>query len=126
MLGNIRRGPFAAPTETEQIQYLLTRVRSDRHHADVENHCMEHVLSYQRRVAEIKVIFTRWFGLARQQASHLAYQRGGRVVISQLEFDVGIIDRELETASMHHWRPQWHAMAQAGFFTMVLVVGKWI
>ena len=59
MLANIRRGPFAVPTETEQIEYLLTRVRSDRHRADFENHGMEHVLSYQRRVAETKANFMR-------------------------------------------------------------------
>ena len=55
-----------------------------------------------------------------------AYQRGGRVVIHHLEFDAGIIDKELETAGLHHWRPQWHAMAQAGFCTMDPVIGKWI
>ena len=59
MLANIRRGPFAAPTEEEHVEYLLTRVRSDRHRADFENYGMEHVLSYQRRVLETKANFLR-------------------------------------------------------------------
>ena len=46
MLANIRRGPFSLPTETEQIEYLLTRVRTDRPKSDFENYGMEHVLSY--------------------------------------------------------------------------------
>ena len=48
MLGNIRRGPFAVPTDEEKIEYLLTRVQSDRQRAEFENYGMEHVLSYQR------------------------------------------------------------------------------
>ena len=57
MLANIRRGPFAAPTGEEKIEYLLTRVRSDRQRADFENYGMEHVLSYQRRIAATKENF---------------------------------------------------------------------
>ena len=59
MLANIRRGPFASPTPEEHVEYLLTRVRSDRQRADFENYGMEHVLSYQRRVCETKANFLR-------------------------------------------------------------------
>ena len=70
MLANIRRGPFAAPTEEEHVEYLLTRVRSDRHRADFENYGMEHVLSYQRRVFETKANF-----LQRNQITPLGITR---------------------------------------------------
>ena len=59
MLANIRRGPFSPPTETEQVEYLLTRVRSDRQRGDFENYGLEHVLSYQRRIAATKEHFMR-------------------------------------------------------------------
>ena len=59
MLANIRRGPFSPPTETEQIEYLLTRVRTDRPKSDFENYGMEHVLSYQRRIAATKERFMK-------------------------------------------------------------------
>ena len=49
MLANIRRGPFAAPTPEEHVEYLFTRVRANRQRSDFENYGMEHVLSYQRR-----------------------------------------------------------------------------
>ena len=58
-LANIRRGPFSAPTVEEHVEYLFTRVRADRERADFENYGMEHVLSYQRRVAAIKEHFMR-------------------------------------------------------------------
>ena len=59
MLANIRRGPFSPPTETEQIEYLLTRVRTDRSKADFENYGLEHVLSYQRRISATKERFMK-------------------------------------------------------------------
>ena len=36
MLASIRRGPFAKPTDTEQIEYLLTRPRRDQERPDFE------------------------------------------------------------------------------------------
>ena len=59
MLANIRRGPFAAPTPEEHVEYLFTRVRSGRQRSEFENYGMEHVLSYQRRVAATKEHFLR-------------------------------------------------------------------
>ena len=59
MLANIRRGPFASPTAEEHVEYLFTRVRADRERSDFENYGMEHVLSYQRRVAATKEHFMR-------------------------------------------------------------------
>ena len=59
MLANIRRGPFAAPTPEEHVEYLFTRVRANRQRSDFENYGMEHVLSYQRRVAATKEHFLR-------------------------------------------------------------------
>jgi len=60
LLSVIRRGPFAEPTEAERVEYLLTRVRTDRKKPDFENYAFEHVLSYQRRIAATKdAFFTR-------------------------------------------------------------------
>ena len=59
MLANIRRGPFSPPTPEEHVEYLFTRVRSARQRSDFENYGMEHVLSYQRRVAATKEHFLR-------------------------------------------------------------------
>ena len=59
MLASARRGPFAEPTESERIEYLLTRLRSERTRLDHENYALEHVLSYQRRVAAAKETFMR-------------------------------------------------------------------
>ena len=53
-------------------------------------------------------------------------QRGARLVIHHLEFDAGIIDRELATAGLDHYRQQWQSMAKAGFCTMDPAIGKWI
>ena len=59
MLANIRHSPFAAPTPREHVEYLFTRVRSARQRSEFENYGMEHVLSYQRRVAATKEHFMR-------------------------------------------------------------------
>ena len=58
LLAVIRRGPFAEPTETEQIEYLFTRVRAKRDTMDFENYAFEHVLSYQRRIQATKEHFS--------------------------------------------------------------------
>ena len=58
MLATIRRGPFATPTEEELIEYLLKRKPRDRsRRPDFENHSLEHVLSFQRRVHVMKAKF---------------------------------------------------------------------
>ena len=59
MLASARRGPFAEPTPSERIEYLVTRLRSDRTHLDHENYALEHVLSYQRRIAATKDAFMK-------------------------------------------------------------------
>ena len=45
LLAVIRRKPFAEPTEAEMVEYLFTRVRTDRRKPDFENYAFEHVLS---------------------------------------------------------------------------------
>ena len=57
MLAAIRRGPFAKPTDEEFVEYLLTRKRRDQERPAFENHSLEHVLSFQRRVNAIKTNF---------------------------------------------------------------------
>ena len=57
MLAAIRRGPFAEPTDEEFVEYLLTRKRRDQERPAFENHSLEHVLSFQRRVNAIKTNF---------------------------------------------------------------------
>ena len=58
-LANMRRGPFATPTESEKVEYLMTRVRTDRQRSQFENYGLEHVLSYQRRISATKNHFMR-------------------------------------------------------------------
>ena len=58
-LANMRRGPFAPPTESEKVEYLMTRVRTDRQRSQFENYGLEHVLSYQRRISATKGYFMR-------------------------------------------------------------------
>ena len=57
LLATIRRGPFAEPTETEQVEYLFTRVKAKREALAFENYAFEHVLSYQRRIQATKEHF---------------------------------------------------------------------
>ena len=86
MLATARRGPFAAPTDSEMIEYLMQRVKSDsqrprfeelgsRGVATILNGIsfvsriignfwtpapgLEHVLSYQRRVHATKQSFLK-------------------------------------------------------------------
>ena len=59
MLAAIRRGPCAAPTEEEHIEYLLQRKRRDQERPAFENHSLEHVLAFQRRVGALKDNFLR-------------------------------------------------------------------
>ena len=55
-----------------------------------------------------------------------AHERGGRLVVHHLEFDAGIIDRELANSGLEQWRPRWHYIAWQGFCTMDPDVGKWV
>ena len=55
-----------------------------------------------------------------------AHEKGGRLIIHNLEFDAGIIDKELTRAGLERWRPIWHDIARKGFCTMDPDVGKWI
>ena len=58
MLATLRRGPLAAPTEEERLEFLLTRKKKNVNlRKGMEQHAMEHVLSFQRRVAAIKKDF---------------------------------------------------------------------
>ena len=57
MLAAIRRGPFASPTEEEFIEYLLKRKPRDRARPKFEQHSLEHALSFQRRVYNMKKKF---------------------------------------------------------------------
>ena len=57
LLATVRRGPFSSPTEVEQIEYLLSSHSADRKRCDFENYALEHVLSFQRRVAGTKQEF---------------------------------------------------------------------
>ena len=52
--------------------------------------------------------------------------RGGCIVAHHLEFDAGIIDRELANAGLACWRPQWSAIARKGICTMDPHIGGWV
>ena len=53
----VRRGAFAKPTPTEQLEYLFTRVSKKDSRKDFEKHALEHVLSFQRRILASKKCF---------------------------------------------------------------------
>ena len=57
MLAAIRRGPFANPTKDEFIEYLLKRKPRDKARPKFEDHSLEHVLSFQRRLHHMKAKF---------------------------------------------------------------------
>jgi len=54
MLASIRRGPMAQPTEEEMIESLLQRKRRDQERPAFENHSLEHVIAFQRRIHALK------------------------------------------------------------------------
>ena len=55
-----------------------------------------------------------------------AHERGGRLVVHDLEFDAGIIDREFANSGLERRRPTWGTIARQGFCTMDPDVGMWI
>lgn len=59
MLAAIRRGPGARPSDEELIEYLLTTKNKDQERPAFEQHSLEHVLSFQRRVHAVKKHFFR-------------------------------------------------------------------
>ena len=59
MLAAVRRGPFAAPTEFEKIEFLFTRVKKGQACVRFDRHGLEHALSYQRRVHALKTYFLK-------------------------------------------------------------------
>ena len=50
---------------------------------------------------------------------------GARLVAHHLEFDAGIIDRQLHDAGLDHKSAQWREFARKGFCTMDPDVGAW-
>ena len=52
--------------------------------------------------------------------------KGGRLVVHHLEFDAGIIDRQLGDAGLGHWRSMWAAFARNGICTMDPDLGSWV
>ena len=59
MLAAIRRGGFATPTEDEFVEYLLQRKPWGSKRPAFEDHSLEHVISYQRRIAAFKRFFLK-------------------------------------------------------------------
>ena len=59
ILATVRRGPFAKPDATEQIEYLFTRVPRKDSRKDFDKNALEHVMSFQRRVLMAKKFFLR-------------------------------------------------------------------
>ena len=59
MLATVRRGPFAAPTQEEKIEFLLTRMKKSDAKVAFADHALEHTLSFQRRVRFIKQDFLK-------------------------------------------------------------------
>ena len=59
------------------------------------------------------------------EAMQRANAAGGRVVIHHLEFDAGILARELSNAGLENYVPIWREIAQQGFCTMDPEVCRW-
>ena len=55
-----------------------------------------------------------------------AVERNGRVIAHQIEFDAGIILRELRRCGMDDHCREWAAIARKGFCTMSPVAGRWL
>ena len=53
------------------------------------------------------------------------YDQGGRIVVHHLEFDCGIIDRELQRAGLVY-TDVWHRIARSGMCTMDPYIGAWL
>ena len=59
MLATVRRGSFAAPTQEENIEFVLIRMKKSDCKVAFADHALEHTLSFQRRVRSIKQDFLR-------------------------------------------------------------------
>jgi hypothetical protein len=57
MLAAVRRGPFAESTPEERLEYLLSTKPAQKERPHFEEHSLEHVLSFQRRVHAVKQHF---------------------------------------------------------------------
>ena len=55
-----------------------------------------------------------------------AHERGGRLVVHDLELNAGIIERELTNSGLDRWRLACGTIAQQDFCTMDPEVGMWI
>ena len=55
-----------------------------------------------------------------------AHERGGRLVVHDLELNAGIIERELTNSGFDRWRLACGTIAQQDFCTMDPEVGMWI
>ena len=55
-----------------------------------------------------------------------AVERNGRVIAHQIEFDAGIILRELRRCGMDDHCREWATIARSGFCTMSPVAGRWL
>ena len=55
-----------------------------------------------------------------------ALDNGGRIVIHHLEFDAGILARELDRAGLDNFQEAWARIAKAGLCTMDPAIGEWV
>ena len=55
-----------------------------------------------------------------------ARRAGGRVVAHHLEFDAGIISKEIDNAGLGARKSEWEAFVRTGFCTMDPAVGTWL
>ena len=60
-----------------------------------------------------------------QEMSEL-HQAGARIVVHHLEFDCGIISKELGRACLDEFQEQWAIIARNGLCTMDPSIGKWV
>ena len=54
------------------------------------------------------------------------HDEGARLVVHHLEFDCGIIARELNRIGLDHFQDTWADLARKGFCTMDPCIGKWL
>lgn len=55
-----------------------------------------------------------------------AWHAGARVVAHHLEFDAGIISKEIENAGLGARKPEWEAFVRTGFCTMDPALSMWV
>lgn len=108
----------SAPPQPEQ--YI---VRPDGFEIS-EKAAAKHGINHEKALAE-GLPLSDVLGEFMRAMAHMS-EKGGRVVIHHLEFDAGIIDKELGNAGLGNWSELWRGIARHGFCTMDPDIAAWV